>query len=87
MYPWGDTRNTGHIAGAIPGNEPARADAAPYAAGDTICSGGCRGTVVTVDAEKATMGVVWADSDDEKPITYPMDADYLSKRLPWQHTQ
>ena len=67
MYPWGNTQIV----------QPA-----PYAVGDAIYSGRERGTVVAVDAEKATVGVVWEDSDDGKPITYPMDADYLS-RFPW----
>lgn len=59
-------------------------DSQTYAVGDTVYSGDCRGTVVAVDAEKATLGVVWSDSNDGKPITYPMDASYLRKGLPWQ---
>ncbi len=71
MFPWSDTQTV----------QPAA-----YAVGDTIYSGRERGTVATVDADKATMGVVWEDSNDGKPVTYPMDVDYLS-RFPWQHTQ
>lgn len=56
---------------------------AAYAVGDVVCSGDCRGVVVAVDADKATMGVVWSDGD-EYPITYPMDASYLRKRMPWE---
>lgn len=55
---------------------------ASYAVGDAVYSGECRGTVVAVDADKATMGVIWNDGDSE--ITYPMDASYLRKGLPWQ---
>jgi hypothetical protein len=69
MYPWGDTSTV---------------QKACFAVGDAIHSGRCRGTVVTMDTDKATMGVVWEDSDDGKPITYPLDADYLSKEFPWQ---
>lgn len=54
-----------------------------YAVGDVVYSGDCRGTVVAVDADKATMGVVWSDGD-EYPITYPMDASYLRKKMPWE---
>lgn len=49
--------------------------------GDVVWSGDCRGTVVAVDAEKATVGIVWADG--ESPIIYPMDASYLRKKMPW----
>lgn len=55
---------------------------AAYAVGDIVYSGTCRGTVVAVD--EATMGIVWSDSDDGKPITYPIDASYLRKAFPWQ---
>jgi hypothetical protein len=73
MYPW-----------CYPhASESSTTQAALYAVGDIVYSGRERGTVVTVDADKATMGVVWEDSDDGKPITYPMDADYLSKEFPW----
>ncbi len=70
MFPWSDTQTTEQ----------------GYTVGEAIYSGACRGTVVAVDAEKATMGVVWEDSDDGKPITYPIDAPYLQKAMPWQMT-
>jgi hypothetical protein len=68
MFPWCD---------------PSEHDEPAYAVGDTVYSGDCRGTVVAVDEDKATMGVVWSDSDDGKPITYPIDASYLRKKMPW----
>jgi hypothetical protein len=74
MFPWCDTQASAH----------APEELSAYAVGDAVYSGECRGTVVTVDAEKATMGVVWSDSDDGKPITYPMDASYLRRKMPWE---
>ena len=71
MLPWCDS----HASESH--NTPA------YAVGDTVYSGDCHGTVVAVDADKATMGVVWSDGD-EHPITYPMDASYLRKGFPWE---
>lgn len=74
MFPWSDAR------------EPA---APAYAVGDPICSADtgpadtCRGCVVSVDAEQATMGVVWSDGDGGA-ITYPIDATYLRKAMPWE---
>lgn len=56
---------------------------AAFALGDAIYSGDCRGTVVAVDEEKATLGVIWSDGDS--PITYPMDADYLRRGFPWEN--
>ncbi len=67
MFPWRDTQRT----------ETA------YAVGGIVYSGEYHGVVVAVDAEKATMGIVWSDGD-EYPITYPMDASYLRKALPWE---
>jgi len=67
MFPWSDT---------------SAVQAAPFAVGDAIYSGTCRGAVVAVDADKATMGVVWEDSDDGKPITYPMDAVSMMQYTP-----
>lgn len=61
------------------GNAPA---ATAYAVGSTVRSGECCGTVVTVDTDKATMGIVWSDGDS--PIMYPMDAPYLRRGLPWE---
>jgi len=54
-----------------------------YAVGDTIYSGSEAGTVVSVDEQRNTMEIVWHDSGDGKPITYPMDASYLRKQMPW----
>lgn len=56
-----------------------------YATGEIVYSGPgreCRGTVVTVDTDKATMGIAWDDGDGV--ITYPLDAEYLRKALPWE---
>lgn len=58
---------------------------APYAVGDTVYSGdSSRGAVVSVDAEALAMGIVWDDSTDGKPITYPTDAPYIRIRYPWE---
>jgi len=70
MFPWCDPQASESQA------EPA------YAVGDIVYSGDCHGVVVAVDAEKATMAVMWEDGDS--PITYPMDASYLRKALPWE---
>ncbi len=51
-----------------------------YTVGDTIYSGDCRGTVVSVGAD--TMEIVW--SDGEGAITYPIEAEFLYKAWPWQ---
>jgi hypothetical protein len=67
MPPWGD------------------APAAPaFAVGDTIYSGNSPepGTVVSVDAAEATMGVKWRDVGGA--IIYPLDATYLRKAYPWE---
>lgn len=58
--------------------------AAPlYAVGDAIASGdNSRGTVAAVDAATGTMEVKWSDGDSA--ITYPIDATYLRKVLPWE---
>lgn len=69
MFPWGDAPNTN--------------DAPGYAVGNAVYSGKCRGTVVSVDTATATMGIVWSDGDGGA-ITYPIDADYLRKALPWE---
>lgn len=67
MYPWGDA----------PTVEPPA-----YAVGSAVYSGDCRGTVVAVDAEQATLGIVWSDGDG--PITYPIEAPFLRKAHPWE---
>lgn len=56
-----------------------------YAVGDTVYNSyqpPSRGTIVSVDAETATMGVKW--DDGSSAITYPMDATYLRKGFPWE---
>lgn len=68
MFPWGNTPTA-----------PAQA----YAVGDTVRSGASRGAVVSVAADKTTMGVVWTDSDGGV-IIYPTDAEYLQKVFPWE---
>lgn len=67
MYPWG--------------HPPAESIPA-YAVGEPIYSGNHRGTVVSVDAGAATMGIIWCDGDSA--INYPIDASYLRKALPWE---
>lgn len=68
MFPWCDAQT-----------------AATYAVGDAVRNNyrppSC-GTVVSVDAAEATMGVKW--DDGSSPITYPMDASYLRKKMPWE---
>ena len=54
-----------------------------YAPGDAIYSGDCRGSVVSVDASAGTMAVVWSDGDGGA-ITYPLEAEYLRKKFPWE---
>lgn len=57
-----------------------------YAVGDAICNSyqpPSRGTVVSVDAETATMGVKWDDGDGGA-IVYPTNATYLRKAMPWE---
>lgn len=74
MFPWSDT----------PGAAPT------YAVGATVYSGEWRGTVVSVDREHGTIDVVWSDASVEwdfegsGAITYPADAGYLRKALPWE---
>ena len=72
MFPWSDAP-----AEVLGPNAPS------YAVGDAVYSGAERGTVVSVDAEQATMGIVWEDSV-YGAITYPLDATYLRKALPWE---
>jgi hypothetical protein len=57
---------------------------AAYAVGDRIRSGReSVGTVVSLDGEH--MQVSW-DDGNYGPITYPMDAGYLRKEMPWERT-
>ena len=61
------------------------AQATAHAVGDTVLSGKCRGTVVSVDGDR--MQILW---DDAKygPVTYPVEAEYITKAMPtpWQTT-
>jgi hypothetical protein len=69
MSIWGDASD------ALPG-QPA------YAVGDVVYSGTSpnAGTVVSVDAAAATLGIDWGGG----PIVYPIDAPYLRKAFPWE---
>jgi hypothetical protein len=71
MPPWGDASTS--LQG-----QPA------FAVGDTIYSGNSPepGTVVSVDADEATMAVKWRDVGGA--IIYPLDATYLRKAYPWE---
>lgn len=53
-----------------------------FAVGDTVYSGECAGRVVSVDADAATISVEWSDGDGA--ITYPSDATYIRKKMPWE---
>lgn len=54
-----------------------------YAVGDTVYSGDIAGRVVSLDSEHGTIGIVWSDGDGGA-ITYPVDATYLRKAMPWE---
>jgi len=60
--------------------------AAPYAVGDRVVSGnvGDLGTVVSVDCEHNTISVAWDCGDRYGEITYPADATFLRKAMPWE---
>ena len=84
MFPWGNSHDAGSVARELVPAEPAPTpEPAGYAVGDTVYSDACRGTVVSVDAAEATMGIVWSDGDGGA-ITYPIDATYLRKAMPWE---
>lgn len=71
MFPWGDA--------------PAEVSGPTYAVGDIVYSGSSRGTVVSLDREQNCIGIVWDDSGERYgAITYPLDATYLRKALPWE---
>jgi thioredoxin reductase len=54
-----------------------------YAVGDVVFSGAERGTVEAVGGDEyPTISVVW--SEGQKAITYPADAPYLRKGMPWE---
>lgn len=54
-----------------------------YAVGDRVRSGDQLGTVVSVGGDDyPTISVEW--SKDQRPITYPADAPYLRKAMPWE---
>lgn len=70
MFPWG---------------QPHSESVPPHAVGSKLYSGASRGTVVSVDADAGTVSVEWDDGKGKYgPITYPADADYLRKALPWE---
>jgi len=54
-----------------------------FSVGDEVRSGASIGTVVTLDADEVTMGIVWNDGDGGV-INYPLDATYIEKRMPWE---
>ena len=53
-----------------------------FSVGDVVYSGDSPepGTVVSVDADEATLGIDWG----EGPIVYPIDAPYLRRKFPWE---
>ena len=55
-----------------------------FAVGGVIFSGTSPepGTVLSVDAAEGTMAVKWRDVGGA--ITYPTDADYLRRAMPWE---
>jgi len=53
----------------------------PFQRHETVYSGTSRGTVVAVDEEQATVGIVWEDGDGGV-IVYPIDAAYIRKAMP-----
>lgn len=67
----------------FPWSDPQAAQPAPYAVGDSVRSGSSTGRVVSVDAEHGHVGVVWNDGDGGA-ITYPVEAEFLRKALPWE---
>jgi len=71
VFPWSDARAV---------------EAPRFSVGDVVRAEpyDTRGTVVSVDVETCTMGVKWDDGDG--PITYPLDATFLTKqeKMPWQ---
>lgn len=62
--------------------------ACQYAVDDTVYSGASAGRVVSVDAAAGTMDIIWNDTDPRDEgggaITYPLDATYLRKAMPWE---
>lgn len=55
-----------------------------YAVDDIVYSGSSRGKVVHVSTVVAPLiSVVWDDGDGGA-ITYPTDATYLRKAMPWE---
>lgn len=73
MFPWSDA----------PVEVPRSDDA--FRVDVVVYSGDCRGSVVSVDESENAMGVIWDDSGDRYGvITYPLNATYLRKGLPWE---
>ena len=54
-----------------------------YAVGETVYSGSSIGTVVSVDAKHGIVSVEWKDVA-YGPIKYPIDAECLRKKMPWE---
>jgi hypothetical protein len=54
-----------------------------HAVGDKVRSGATTGTVVSVDAERQVMQVLWGDAD-YGPITYPLHAEWIERVFPWE---
>lgn len=73
-------RETGGGRSAVPSWSDAPT-ARPYAVGERVYSGDCAGTVHAVGS--TTFDVAW-DDGAYGPITYPMDAGYLRRAMPWE---
>lgn len=67
----------------FPWCNPPTAEPFPYAVGNAVWSGDDQGRVVSVDEASRTISVAWWDGDGTG-ITYPADAGYLRKGLPWE---
>lgn len=55
-----------------------------WTVGEPIYSGDSRGTVVSVDPGRATISVEWVGGA-YGAITYPADATFLRKKMPWEN--
>jgi hypothetical protein len=59
---------------------PIRGDT--FEPGDVVYSGESRGIVVSVDVADAVFSVDW--NENYGPITYPLDATFIRKAMPWE---